>query len=69
MHNEWNYFTPNEKDIYKVYVFDDGNQPYAQYANEWLINGKWKGKISLINVNSSSIKINSISKWKVMKLY
>jgi len=68
MHNQWNYFTPNEKQIYKVYVFDDGNQIYAHYVNEWLIIGEWEGKISLINVDSSSIRISSISRWKVVKL-
>jgi hypothetical protein len=68
MPNEWNYFTPNENQIYKVNVFDDGNQTYAHYANEWLINGEWEGKISLINLKSSAIRINSISRWKVMKV-
>ena len=68
MHNEWNYFTPKEKQIYKVSVFDDGNQTYAHYVNEWLINGEWEGKISLINVESPSIRISSISRWKVVKL-
>jgi hypothetical protein len=68
MYNEWNYFTPNEKQLYKVSVFDVGNQTYAHYVNKWLINGEWEGKISLINVESPSIRIGSISRWKVVKL-
>lgn len=68
MPTEWNYITPNEKEMYKVNVFDDGNESYSYYVNEWLINGEWGGKVSLINKTMPSIRINSISRWKVMKL-
>jgi len=68
MPTEWNYITPNEKEMYKVNVFDDGNESYSYYVNEWLINGECGGKVSLINKTMPSIRINSISRWKVMKL-
>jgi len=67
MNSEWNYFTPNENEIHNICTFDDGNHIYEEYPNEWLINGEWKGKVSLINSKYTSIKINSISRWKVVK--
>jgi len=39
-----------------------------QYENEWLMNGEWKGKVSLVNVKYPSITINSISRWKILHL-
>jgi len=68
INSEWTYFTPNENEIHNIFNFDDGNHIYEVYPNEWLINGEWKGKVSLINSKYNSIKINSISKWKMIKL-
>ena len=68
MSSDWIYFTPNLQDIYKINVYDDGNQIYEQYANKWAINGMWLGKFSLINIEVPSIKISSISQWKIMKI-
>ena len=68
INSEWTYFTPNENEIHNIFNFDDGNHIYEAYPNEWLIDGEWKGKVSLINSKYKSIKINSISKWKMIKL-
>ncbi len=64
--DEWIFFTPNSLDIYKLIIYDDGNEKYEQYENMWLISGQWNGKVELINRTNSEIKINSISKWKIM---
>ena len=66
--DDWIYFTPNEEDVYTISVYDDGNKVYEQYDNKWLINGKWLGKRALVNVQNPSIKIMSISKWKLSKI-
>lgn len=66
--DDWFFFTPNTQKIYYITVYDDGNQAYEQYVNEWLITGKWLGKRALVNVQNPSIKIDSISKWKLSKL-
>jgi hypothetical protein len=66
--DDWIYFTPNTEDVYTIFVYDDGNQTYEEYTNEWLINGKWRGKCALINVKDPSVKIHSISKWKLCKI-
>ena len=65
---EWIYFTPNLQEIYKIIIYDDGNQVYEQYVNKWVINGKWRGKCSLINIEKPEIKISSISRWKIIKI-
>ena len=58
-------------DLYKIVLFDDGNDTYKQYVNIWkgIINYKYVGKISLQNVKNPEIIINSISEWKCIKLY
>ena len=66
--NEWIYYAPNINNVYQIFNFDDGNQLYKQYVNEWLMNGEWKGKVSLVNVKYSSIIINSISRWKILHI-
>jgi len=66
--NEWIYYTENINMIYQIFNFDDGNEIYLQYVNEWIINGEWKGKVSLVNVKYPSITINSISRWKILNI-
>ena len=68
MSSDWIYFTPNLQDIHKINVYDDGIQVYEQYTNKWAINGIWKGKFSLINIEVPSIKISSISQWKITRI-
>lgn len=68
MDSDWIYFRPNLDHIYKIIVYDDGNQAYEQYVNKWAINGKWRGKKSIINIENPSIKITSISGWKIMRI-
>lgn len=67
MDSDWVFFTPNTDHIYIINIYDDGNKAYEQYLNEWVIYGKWKGKRALINLKNPSIKINSISRWKIMR--
>ena len=66
--DQWLYFTPDPERTYALSVYDDGNQIYDVYVNKWLITGKWRGKRSLINAINPSIKITSISKWKLFRL-
>jgi len=68
MDMEWIYFTPNLQEMYKIIIYDDGNQVYEQYVNKWAITGKWRGKCSLINIENQSIKLSSISRWKIIKI-
>lgn len=73
--DEWTFYMPNAEEIYKIIIFDDGNEKYNNekynneiYQNEWLIAGHWQGKIRLINQKDPSVKIKSISKWKIIKI-
>jgi len=68
MESEWLFFAPNVEHIYKINVYDDGNERYAQYGNEWLVNGKLMGKRSLINYQNQLIVVPSISKWKISRV-
>ena len=51
--------------LYKINIFDDGNEKYKRYHNIWEIYSIWKGKVSLINNINNDIKITSISVWKL----
>jgi len=54
-----------EEELYKIRVFDDGNQQYQYLTNEWTIISRTNGgKVSLKNVNGRDI-ISSISAWKI----
>lgn len=53
--------------VYEICVYDDGNEKYKHYENEWLVVDRWRGKYSLVNKVNDTIKINSISMWKVIK--
>ena len=68
MESDWLFFPPNPEHIYKIIVYDDGNQRYQQYGNEWLVNGTWMGKCSLINYQNQLIVVPSISKWKICRV-
>jgi len=50
--------------MYKIRVFDDGNQKYQYIQNEWIITSSNNGKVSLKNVNGKDV-IYSISTWKL----
>ena len=54
----------NSDELYKIRVFDDGNQKYQYVTNEWTIISKSDGKVSLKNVNGRYV-ITSISSWKI----
>ena len=60
----------NDKNIYKVLVFDDGNDIVDETYNYWKKIGYDKNhpeKIALSNIKVSHF-INSISEWKVYKI-
>jgi len=50
--------------LYKIRVFDDGNQKYQYLQNEWIITALIAGKASLKNINGVDT-ITSISYWKL----
>ena len=53
--------------LFKIIVFDDGNQRFQHLNNSWIITGsRFNGqKIALKNVTDKSIVIHSISSWKI----
>ena len=53
--------------LFKIIVFDDGNQRFEHCANSWIITAsRFKGqKITLKNSIDETIIIKSISSWKV----
>jgi len=65
---DWVYYAADKSEEYSVEEFDDGNACYSQYANVWYKCGEWRGKVSLVNKFDESIKIGSISLWKVIRL-
>ena len=58
-----------ESIVYEINKFDDGNQKYEQMCeNKWYIYSNWHGKCALVNCANPTIKISSISLWKISKL-
>jgi hypothetical protein len=53
--------------LFKIIVFDDGNQRFQHLNNSWIVTGsRFNGqKVALKNVTDKSIVIRSISSWKV----
>jgi hypothetical protein len=53
--------------LFKIIVFDDGNQQFEHFTNSWIITAsRFKGeKITLKNSIDQTIIIKSISSWKV----
>lgn len=53
--------------LFKIIVFDDGNQRFEHYTNSWIkTDSRFKGqKITLKNSIDQNIIIKSISSWKV----
>ena len=53
--------------LFKIIVFDDGNQRFQHLNNSWIVTGsRFNGqKVELKNVTDKSIVIRSISSWKV----
>ena len=66
-YTEWKYFEPNPEEIYTINTFDDGNARYELYENKWLVFGTWRGKYAIVNKDNQSVKIESISMWKLNK--
>ena len=61
---------PKINQIVKINVFDDGRREFEKYINQWKVTKTMfkGGKIELININDETVKINSISSWKVKVL-
>jgi len=53
--------------LFKIIVFDDGNQRFKHLNNSWIVTGsRFNGqKVALKNITDKSIIIQSISSWKV----
>lgn len=62
--NGWTRVNPDTNTILHIRTFDDGNEKYKRYENEWILFGKWKGKIAVFNAFDANVIINSISEWK-----
>jgi len=65
MADDWCYFIPKTNITYTINVFDDANERYELYTNEWFLFGRWRGKCALVNKVNPTVKINSISEWKI----
>ena len=50
---------------YAVSVFDDGNEAYTRYPNVWRVSHTWRGKSRVYNASDPSVRISSISTWKL----
>jgi hypothetical protein len=65
LYPNWNYIIPNIHKPIQINVFDDGLEKYKYNDNNWIIFGKWQGKIALYNAQEPNIIIKSISSWKI----
>ena len=64
---DWIYFEPRLDETYSINTFDDGNDKYRSYANVWNIYGTWRGKVAIVNEYDKSVRIESISEWKLTR--
>ena len=65
---EYNY--NEQKQYYKITVYDDGNQRFHYLQNKWEIVAKshyYPGKLSIQNIDGKT-KIMSISEWKLSRI-
>jgi hypothetical protein len=68
MANDWIFFEPDISNVFEITNFDDGNDKYKRHVNQWLIYGKWLGKVALVHAKNPGIRIESISQWKTEKI-
>jgi hypothetical protein len=66
METEWIFFPVDTSTLYKITVFDDGNEKYSNFTNEWHLYGTWRGKIALQHKQKKHVRIQSISAWKTI---
>ena len=62
---DWIYYEPRLGEEYSIRVFDDGNERYAGYVNSWHKYGEWRGKVALVNSVDRTVRVESISEWKL----
>ena len=61
----WIYYEPRSDEEYSIRVFDDGNDRYSEYVNVWHKYGEWRGKVAIVNSVDRTVRIDSISAWKL----
>jgi hypothetical protein len=69
MSDEWIFFPPNYAELYEINTFDDGYESFQTHENQWVMYGTWRGKCALINRTNSAINIDSISQWKLWRVF
>jgi len=62
---DWIYYEPRSSEEYSIRVFDDGNERYTGYVNVWHKYGEWRGKVALVNAVDRTVRVESISEWKL----
>jgi len=68
MENNWIFFEPDTSNVFEITNFDDGNDKYKRHVNQWLVYGRWLGKVALVHAKNPGIRIESISQWKTEKI-
>ena len=63
--DNWEFFAPDKSVVYEITNFDDGNGRYENYVNQWYIYGTWRGKVAIINAQDQTVRVDSISGWKL----
>ena len=63
---DWAIFVPITSKTYKIRLFDDGLDKYACYPNRWWVYGdNQRGKVAVVNAYDETVRIGSISEWKM----
>ena len=64
----WVMYDSLPKILYRINIFDDGNESLKQLDNLWYIYGSYKGKVAIVNAVDSKSLVFSISMWKLEKV-
>ncbi len=65
---DWKYYEPKTDVEYSINTFDDGNDEYKYYTNVWYVYGNWLGKVAIVNKRDKTMRIKSISAWKLSEV-
>jgi hypothetical protein len=66
MADEWTFYEPKTECM--IHMFDDGNEKYSLFPNRWRQYGDWRGKVALVNAHDATVRITSISAWKICNI-
>jgi hypothetical protein len=66
MADEWTFYEPDKE--YMITKFDDGNERYGWFPNRWRKYGDWRGKVAVVNAYDPTVRIVSISAWKLCNI-